>query len=151
MNQASIFDIPPQDEIADLPVAVSKPKAIDFAGFKIGDRVSGLTKFKTLRGEIIGFKTYGDIPFAHLALDFCGSLIMYDSPVCNLHLLERLPDKLPLQSGELQSGDRVEVVEHQFVSKKIGIIARTEGNLCVVDFGKGNNIWAIAPRRLKKV
>lgn len=172
MNQTSIFDITPQQEIADLPIAVSKPKAVDFAGFKIGDRVGGLNKFKNLEGNITGFEVCCDTAFANIGLDFQGSIIKYCCPISNLRLLGKdstdcdrhstdnksiSPDK-PKDSidnslvvSSFQIGDRVLVLEHQFVSGKNGIVKEINEKLCVVDFGSGENIWAIAPSRLKKM
>lgn len=162
MNQTSIFDITPQEEIVDLPIAISKPKAIDFEGFKIGDRVGGVNKFKNLQGNITGFEVCCDAPFANIGLSFRGCVIKYCSPISNLRLLPKDSiDIEPISSGKPEScidskfifqiGDRVLVLHHQFVSGKQGFVKEIDGKLFVIDFGTGENIWAISPSRLKKV
>ena len=169
MNQSSIFDLPiappesPSNQFV-FPIAVSliapqispvEPQSF----FKIADRVRSSKYFKKYDGKIARFDVFGGVEYAIVDYLFYGSMIEYP---CPLSLL--VPSAQPQENGvEIELfgnseeftpvcvGDRVLVLEHQFMRDRKGIVTKIDCGLASVDFGKGENIWAIAPERLQKI
>lgn len=98
MQQTSIFDLPINSTIADLPTAIVKPKPEDWfiapktllpesrasPKFAIGEIVQSSKYFKNLNGEIIGFEQYGDVDFAIVRYRWYGSNVDYPAIASSL-------------------------------------------------------------------
>lgn len=173
MQQTSIFDLPLHSTIADLPLAIIKPKpenwfiAPETFKFAIGEIVQSSKYFKNLNGEIIGFEQYGDVDFAIVRYRWYDSVIDYPAIATSLNLVNKthlsdvsLAEDNPQPIAEnpqaiadnqqLKIGDRVKVLKHQFMGDRIGIIQNLEGKMAMVYFGATENIWCIWIGRLQK-
>ena len=99
MEQTSIFDLPLHSTIADLPLAIIKPKPEDW--FVVADKPIAIAPraspelvigaivrspkyFKKLNGEIIGFEQFGDIDFAIVRYHWHGSNVDYPAIASSL-------------------------------------------------------------------
>jgi hypothetical protein len=96
--QSSIFDLPINSTIADLPSAIVKPKSENWfvveqkptveprasPKFAIGEIVRSSNYFKKLNGEIIGFEQYGGVDFTVLRYQWYESIIDYPAIASSL-------------------------------------------------------------------
>lgn len=174
--QTSIFDLPINSTIGELPTAAVKPSLskpfTEIApraspNFAIGEIVQSSKYFKNLNGEIIGFEQYGDVDFAIVRYRWYDSVVDYPAIAANLspvetHLSEAsLAEDNPQSTAEnpqanaddqqLKIGDRVKVLKHQFMGDRIGVIQNIEGKMATVYFGATENIWCIYTGRLQRV
>jgi hypothetical protein len=163
--QTSIFDLPINSIIGELPTAIVKPKqepalqpetaitARASPEFAIGAIVQSPKYFKKLNGEIIGFEQHGGVDFAILRYQWYESTIDYPAIASNLISVIETPLSeigLPTDNPELKIGDRVKVLEHQFMRDRLGTIQKLESKMATVDFGATENIWCISIKNLQK-
>lgn len=111
--QTSIFDLPLHSTIADLPLAIIKPKPENWfiapetlppeprasPKFVIGEIVQSSKYFKNLNGEIVGFEQYGDIDFAIVRYQWYDSVVDYPAIASSL---------FPVQETRLSKASLVE-------------------------------------------
>ena len=180
--QTSIFDLPLNSTIADLPVAIVEPKPENWyvvadkptaaprasPMFAIGEIVQSDRYFKRLAGEIIGLEQFGDVDFAIVRYQWHGSVIDYPAIATSLTAIGKTPllevalpvdntqltvdnQQPPVENQQLQIGDRVKVLEHEFMCDRVGTIQKLEGEMAIVNFGANENIWCIYIGRLQDV
>jgi hypothetical protein len=180
--QISIFDLPINSTIAELPTAIIKPKEEPVLQpvtalapraspeFAIGAIAQSPKYFKNLNGEIIGFEQFGGIDFAILRYQWYDSVIDYPEIASSLTSIGKTPllevslpvdntqttvdNPQPLvENQQLRIGDRVKVLDHQFMRDRIGEIQdlHPNGKQAIVNFGATENIWLISIRSLQNV
>jgi hypothetical protein len=168
--QASIFDLPIQSTIANLPSAIVKPDLSEpfteiapraSPEFAIGAIVKSSKYFKNLNGEIVGFEQVGNVDFAIVRYRWHDSVIDYPAIATSLTLVQKThPSEVSLveenpqaiaDNQQLKIGDRVKVLKHQFMGDRIGTIQNLEGKMATVYFGATENIWCIYTGRLQSV
>ena len=163
--------IEPKVEPVLEPIPQIAPRASPM--FAIGAIVQNVDYFKRQTGEIIKLEQIGDFDFAIVRYQWHGSLIDHPALVSCLKPMQEtclLNSSFPAEVaefskvgqevgqevaefskvGQLQIGDRVKVLEHQFMCDRIGEIKNLSLEMATVYFGASENIWCIWIGRLEK-